>query len=144
MGLNDAYSPARSNILMINPLPSASVAYFLIMRDKKQKEVAIQSYFLANSASYFVTNHKLAETNDSRGKRNNLICSRCKKPGYTVDKCFRIIGFTPDFKFTRSKKSTRNVRSNAIVVLREGDDEPMQENSLGINQLSKEQFPQLI
>ncbi|KAH0750728.1 hypothetical protein KY290_029960 [Solanum tuberosum] len=112
MGLNDAYSPARCNILMINPLPS----------DEKQREVAIQSHFLANSASYLATNQKIIGTSDLRGRKTNLFCSHCKKPGHTVDKCYKIVGFPSNFKFTRSKRITGNVRSNVIVAPGEGDD----------------------
>ncbi|KAH0665181.1 hypothetical protein KY285_026387 [Solanum tuberosum] len=87
MGLNDAYSPARCNILMINPLPS-----------------------------------KIIGTSDLRGRKTNLFCSHCKKPGHTVDKCYKIVGFPSNFKFTRSKRITGNVRSNVIVAPGEGDD----------------------
>ncbi|XP_070029595.1 uncharacterized protein [Nicotiana sylvestris] len=38
------------------------------------------------------------------GKKNKLICSYCKKPGHTVEKCYRIIGFPADFKFTKNKR----------------------------------------
>jgi len=122
MGLNDAYSPARCNILMINPLPSVSLAYSLIMQDEKQREVAIQSHFPANSASYLATNQKIIGTSDLRGKKTDLLCSHCKKPGHTVDKCYKIVGFPSNFKFTRSKRITGNVRSNVIVAPGEGDD----------------------
>jgi len=106
--------------------------------------VAIQSHFPANSASYLATNQKIIGTSDLRGKKTDLLCSHCKKPGHTVDKCYRIVGFPSDFKFTRFKKITGNVRSNAIAASEEGDDELVQENSSGMNQLSKEKFSQLI
>ncbi|KAH0729540.1 hypothetical protein KY289_000728 [Solanum tuberosum] len=79
MGLNDAYSPARSNILMINPFPSVSLEYSLIMRDEKQREVDIQSHFFRKSASYLATNHKIVGTSDLKGRMTNLLCSHCKK-----------------------------------------------------------------
>ncbi|KAH0771720.1 hypothetical protein KY290_015701 [Solanum tuberosum] len=129
MGLNNAYSPVRSNILMINPLPSVSLAYSLIMQDEKQ---------MGGGHS------KIIGTSDLRGRKTDLLCSHCKKLGHTVDKCYRIVGFPSNFKFTRSKKITGNVRSNVIAAPGEGDDELVQENSSGMNQLSKEQFSQLI
>lgn len=129
---------------MINPLPSVSLAYSLIVQDEKQREVAIQSHFPLNSASYLATNHKFVKTSDPRGRKTNLMCSHCKKPGHTVDKCYRIVGFPPVFKFARTKKPTGNVRRNATIIPREGSDELIQENFSGINQLSKKQFSQLI
>lgn len=39
MGLNDTYSQA-SQILLMNPLPSVSVAYSMVISDENQKSVA--------------------------------------------------------------------------------------------------------
>lgn len=52
MGLNDAYSSVRSNILMISPLPSVNQAYSLLIQDEKQREIhtfqhPIESAFMA-------------------------------------------------------------------------------------------------
>lgn len=38
MGLNDTYSQARGNILMINPLPNINLAYSLILQDEHHQE----------------------------------------------------------------------------------------------------------
>lgn len=102
MGLNDTYSPARSNILMITPLPSVSLAYSLIMQDEKQRKVAVNSHFSGNSVSFLATNHSSTPQNDLRSKK--LVCSHCKKPGHSIDKCYRIIGFPVEFKFTRTTR----------------------------------------
>lgn len=45
MGLNDTYSPARSNICMITSLPSASLANSLILQDEKQRELSVNLHF---------------------------------------------------------------------------------------------------
>lgn len=102
--------------------------------------MAIHSHFPANSASYLATGNRFAGTGDPRAKKSNLICSHCKKPGHTVDKCYRIIGFPSDFKFTKSKKIPGNVRSNIIVGSGEGTNDIGLENNSQLNQLSKEQF----
>ncbi|XP_049390256.1 uncharacterized protein LOC125854717 [Solanum stenotomum] len=38
MGLNETYAPARSNILMIKPLPNLNHAYSLLLQDENQRE----------------------------------------------------------------------------------------------------------
>nr|XP_009787368.1 PREDICTED: uncharacterized protein LOC104235332 [Nicotiana sylvestris] len=48
--------------------------------------------------------------NDS--KRVSTICGYCKKPGHTIDKCYRIHGFLTDFKFTRQKKFQGPIQAN--------------------------------
>lgn len=57
-----------------------------------------------------------------------------------MDKCYRIIGFPSDFKFTRSKRVQGNVRSNIIFGAQEADDQPTMETNTGTNQLTKDQF----
>ncbi|XP_075074682.1 uncharacterized protein LOC107767956 [Nicotiana tabacum] len=33
-----------------------------------------------------------------------LSCKYCKKPGHTIEKCYKLHGFPPNFKFTKGKK----------------------------------------
>lgn len=44
-----------------------------------------------------------------------MICSHCKKPGHSVEKCYRIIDFPDDFKFTKNKKFQVGIKSTAIL-----------------------------
>jgi len=37
-------------------------------------------------------------------KKTSLVCNYCKKIGHTIDHCYKIHGFSSDFKFTKSKK----------------------------------------
>ncbi|XP_019225848.1 PREDICTED: uncharacterized protein LOC109207393 [Nicotiana attenuata] len=41
----------------------------------------------------------------------NLFYRYCKKNGHSIDKCFKLHGFPPDFKFTKRKK----IAANAIL-----------------------------
>ncbi|KAI4351256.1 hypothetical protein L6164_005632 [Bauhinia variegata] len=45
-------------------------------------------------------------------KRPNVICNYNKKPGHTKNKCYRMNGFPPDFKFTKGRKFLGSVQSN--------------------------------
>lgn len=54
MGLNGAYSGIRSNILMMDPLPTMGHAYFLLIEDEKQKEIHVASY--PSEAAFLVSN----------------------------------------------------------------------------------------
>ncbi|XP_075091857.1 uncharacterized protein LOC142172007 [Nicotiana tabacum] len=98
MGLNDTYSPFK-------------------MRDTGKAYVNPQ--FLGDSSSFLATHQNISgqksQSSDSKGKKNNLICSHCKKPGHSVDKCYRIIGFPSDFKFTKTPKFHGSVKGNAVL-----------------------------
>lgn len=52
IGLNETYAQAKSNILMINPLPSVNHAYSLLMQGENQREVDVTSQFLGDGSSF--------------------------------------------------------------------------------------------
>lgn len=54
--------------------------------------------------------HKSKGRNNYEGKKN-VICSLCKKFGHCADKCYIIVDFPKDFKFTKGKSVASNVVS---------------------------------
>ncbi|XP_070014482.1 uncharacterized protein [Nicotiana sylvestris] len=56
MGLNEAYSSVKSSILMMDPLPTVSHAYSLLIQDEKQREVHVAAR--PSEATFLVTNQK--------------------------------------------------------------------------------------
>ncbi|XP_059295423.1 uncharacterized protein LOC132048752 [Lycium ferocissimum] len=57
MGLNDVYSQARGNILMLNPLPGINQAYSLLLQDENQREVYVNPQYSPNSSSFMARNY---------------------------------------------------------------------------------------
>ncbi|XP_059290878.1 uncharacterized protein LOC132044419 [Lycium ferocissimum] len=121
MGLNDVFIGVRSNILLSSPLPSIGQAYSLVVQDEKQREIhATPSY--PGEPSFTATNQQGGRRfNDYRiqkptfdSKKNNLICGYCKKPGHSIDKCYRLHGFPSDFKFTRPRKLQATTQVNNV------------------------------
>ncbi|XP_047264739.1 uncharacterized protein LOC124896911 [Capsicum annuum] len=120
MGLNNTYSSVRSNILMISPLPSVNQAYSLLLQDGKQREIYVSKYpiestFLA--ANQQGENQKNNRPNNkfkgySEEKKNNMFCNYCKKLGHTIDHCYRLKGFPPNFKFTKPRRFQGGSSSN--------------------------------
>ncbi|XP_019252681.1 PREDICTED: uncharacterized protein LOC109231477 [Nicotiana attenuata] len=53
-GLNDVYSHARGNILMMNPLPGIDFAYSLLLQDENQIERYARPQFNADVSSFMV------------------------------------------------------------------------------------------
>lgn len=120
MGLNDIYAAGKSNILMLSPLPSVNHAYSLLMQDEKQREIYMNSHYPGNSATFLATNQNAlgqkSRYQESKQKKTTLVCSNCKKPGHSVGKYYRIIGFPNDFKLTKTKKFQGNVKSNVVFM----------------------------
>jgi len=54
MGLNEAYAPARSSILMIKPLPNLNHAYSLLLQDENQRESYVNAHIPTGSSSFMV------------------------------------------------------------------------------------------
>ncbi|XP_060212306.1 uncharacterized protein LOC132639947 [Lycium barbarum] len=168
MGLNDVYAPGRSNILMMSPLPSVNLAYSLLMQDEKQRESFMNTHFPGNSSSFMAAQQnpminanssvpansnsfmasqqypimQRTSNSDFRGKKNNLVCSNCKKSGHSVDKCYRIIGFPGDFKFTKSTKNQGAVKGNAAMTTPGQNGGETSQG--GNNSISQDQFLQMM
>lgn len=139
MGLNDTYASIRSKILMISPLPNVNVAYSLLIQEEKQRKVYGNPTSLLIPPPTYLAAHQYASGSrppghEYKGKKNNLVCSYCKKLGHSVDKCYRIVGFHADFKFTKNQnqKFQVGIKSNAVLgtpnaqhtVFMEGNENP--------------------
>jgi len=122
MGLNEVYTVIRGSILMMNPLPSMAQAFALLVQEEKQREFKPHSQMFAegssmnssmNVGSSSSSGGRLASTNtgsssSSGGRmfrtnyssnnypannRSRPFCELCRRPGHTVDKCYKIHGY---------------------------------------------------
>ncbi|XP_019231005.1 PREDICTED: uncharacterized protein LOC109211871 [Nicotiana attenuata] len=133
MGLNETYGLARSNILMVKPLPSVNQAYSLLMQDENQREIHVNPQFPTDGASFMVKNqgpqsyqisaapHPPQQKNGNtgykgnfayKGKKNTQMCSYCKMTNHTIENCYRLVGFPADFKFTKNKRLQNSPKGN--------------------------------
>ncbi|XP_060181475.1 uncharacterized protein LOC132611085 [Lycium barbarum] len=124
-GLNDVYAAVRSNILMMSPLPNVNHAYSLLIQDEKQREAYVNPNFPGDTSSFLATHQNFsgqrynntdfrARKNNNNNYNSNLFCTNCKKSGHSIAKCYRIIGYPPDFKFTKGSKSQPNNKGNSM------------------------------
>ncbi|VFQ81596.1 unnamed protein product [Cuscuta campestris] len=102
MGLNSDYNTIRGNILVMRPLPSVSTAYGMIIHEEKQREIQGNTQFMPEHAS--LNANSQASYKGKYDDKRNLTCEHCKKRGHTANKCYRIVGFPKDFRFTKSKR----------------------------------------
>ncbi|KAH0743584.1 hypothetical protein KY290_031577 [Solanum tuberosum] len=140
MGLNEVYTVIRGSILMMNPLPSMAQAFALLVQEEKQREFKPHSQMFAgnssmnssmNVGSSSSSGGKLASTNtgsssSSGGRmfrtnyssnnypannRSRPFCEHCRRPGHTVDKCYKIHGY-PNQGNTSSGQNFNQQRCN--------------------------------
>jgi len=94
MGLNGSYTAIRGSILMMTPFPSMSQVYSLLAQEERQRQVRTEPQFLGDNASFTAgTTKPIAVQRRPDNKRSNLFCEHCKKPGHTVDRCYKIHGY---------------------------------------------------
>ncbi|XP_018624406.2 uncharacterized protein [Nicotiana tomentosiformis] len=118
MGLNDVYVQTRSNIFMIKPFSSVNTVFsILLLSDEKQRHVSTSPRFLPTSVSFNARVSKQGfPSRINFDAQRPLTCKYCKKPGHTLDKCYKLHGYPPNFKFTKgpdSRKTTAHVEVNS-------------------------------
>ncbi|XP_059309926.1 uncharacterized protein LOC132061067 [Lycium ferocissimum] len=136
MGVNDTFIGVRSNILLSSPLPTIGQAYSLVIQDEKQREIHATPTYPGESLSCMVNNHTPRKFNENKNqkavydsKTNTVFCNYCKKPGHTIDKCYKIHGFPTDFKFTKAKRFQNGVQSNNVFSSGDENEQPSRGNN---------------
>ncbi|KAK1411971.1 hypothetical protein QVD17_32863 [Tagetes erecta] len=112
MGLDDTYQPIRTNILSKEPLPSVKNAFAMISAEESHRESNASHLNLKTQAAAF--NSKLTEISKRKipTKPQPLKCTHCNLTGHTIDKCFEIVGYPPNYK-KKTNTQRAQAKSNA-------------------------------
>ncbi|KAK1425214.1 hypothetical protein QVD17_20561 [Tagetes erecta] len=110
MGLDDIYQPLRTIILSKEPLPTVKVAFAIISAEESHRQSNISQ--IKSQATAF--NSKFSESSKRKipTKPQTLKCTHCNLTGHTIDKCFEIIGYPPNYK-KKPNLQRAQARSNA-------------------------------
>ena len=114
MGLNETYTHVRGNILMINPTPSLSQVYSLLVQEERQRQVKSSAQFQGEAASFnasTVTYNQITGQRKPEGRRSQLFCTHCKRTGHTIEKCYKIHGYPGPNKQGGRPKNFRNANN---------------------------------
>ena len=107
-GLNECYSQVKTQILMMEPVPSVDKTFSLVIQEERQKSSnahvipSIESTALAvknqvfNQGSFPSGNNgKILKGNVGKGRP---MCSYCGKVGHVKEKCYKLVGFPSGYK----------------------------------------------
>lgn len=86
-GVNEVYGPQRSQLLMLNPLPSVEVAVAVLQQEEAQRSL-LSSVLpdLELSAMY-------SKSVPASQPEKPLLCSACNVKGHSKERCWTVIGY---------------------------------------------------
>ena len=104
MGLNESYSGARGQILLMNPLPSVRQAYASVVQEEKQRELGAAVTIPSNTAAMAVRGNynmsKGRQSNQVHGNQSNnsrnkepFQCTYCGDMYHRKATCYKLIGY---------------------------------------------------
>lgn len=153
MKLSDRFANVRANILMQQPLPSLSNAFRMFSQEERHQEISHPNQgtetlaFMADSKKNFQKgwnagkgggNFSAANSSTVGFKKGgNFFCTHCKIAGHTVDRCFKIHGYPPNFKF-KDRKVAATTYSGSDISDNKND------NKTDSTNISVAQFQQLM
>ena len=84
----------------MEPTPSISRAFFLLLQEEQQRVIASLSPTAVNSLAIVIATsaNNSKSTSTHKKRKNRPVCTHCKIPGHTVDKYYKIHGYPPEYK----------------------------------------------
>lgn len=95
-GLNENFAPCKSQILMMDPIPSIDRAFSIVIQYERQNHLCLE-----HDEDQAVINAVDGRKSYGRGQGSfsNKMCTYCGKSGHTVETCYRKNGYPLGFKF---------------------------------------------
>ena len=120
MKLNDNYSVIRGNILMLNPLPNVTQVYRMISQEEHHKEFSTSQSQNSSDALAFAAERSSGAKYPNKnvpGKKQNqkptYYCTHCKMTGHSIERCFKVHGYPPNFKPKEKRVAALSLNSSS-------------------------------
>ncbi|KAB5524389.1 hypothetical protein DKX38_022138 [Salix brachista] len=164
MGLNDQYTNARDQIMLMEPLPSINKVFSLIQQQEQHHQLTNNtpsSEFMALASKYVNAPFKIGGRNFARkessycqhchtqghtlencykaGNAEPPVCSHCNVSGHLIEKCYKIHGYSPGHKLYRGKVA--GSFANQVAVSTSPNREEVSEEKMAF---TKEQYLHLM
>lgn len=110
MGLNDSYESIKGQIILISPIPSLDKTFSMILQDERQRQAQTLVLPIAEPSAFAVVNNQ-----PKRREKPKVTFQHCGKVGHIREKCYRLIGFPPNFKFTKSKLDYSSSNNSSLT-----------------------------
>ena len=107
-GLNGCYSQVKTQILMMEPLPSIDKTFSLVIPEERQRSSSFNANPSIESTTITVKNQVFNQVSTSSGNNGKnfkgnfgkvrLVCYYCGKVRHIKEKCYKLVGFSPGCK----------------------------------------------
>ncbi|XP_062104149.1 uncharacterized protein LOC133815310 [Humulus lupulus] len=104
-GLNESFHAVRAQILLIDPFPSLSKVFSMIIQEENQRRLRP-----SHNTSFIAAIPPSIPPSTSRTKKMRPTCSHCLKPGHLKEKCFFLHGFPPGYGDRRKSDSVKTIK----------------------------------
>ncbi|KAL0402463.1 UNVERIFIED_CONTAM: hypothetical protein Slati_4276200 [Sesamum latifolium] len=132
MGLSEPYDSIRSQILVLDPLPSVNKAYSMVLRVERQRRVNPEyadvgdnnAMSTRNMEYKFNTGQKTFQKRRNILDKKHMICEHCTKPGHNKETCFKLHGVPEWYRDLneQKKRGMVNSRVNAVTEAQMSED----------------------
>ena len=113
MGLNETYTTVRGQILLMDLIPSLGKVFSLLLQDEKQRKVGkkntIESFALAVKANG-------SSKSFNKAKFGRPQCTHCGVLGHVADKCYKLHGYLPGYKFKNKGSQATSFANNVVAT----------------------------
>lgn len=117
-GLYDNFPVVRSQILLMEPLPSMNIIFSMVLQHERQGNFASteKSHALINVVGYKKPYVKYNSYTNPSTTSKSKVFTRCGRTGHTIDVCYKKHGFPPHFgkaSMTNNKATTEGEDNNS-------------------------------
>jgi hypothetical protein len=130
MGLNESFLHVKGQISLMDPLSPINKVFSLVVQHECQKEISgslssmshntvtliakASSPSQPESSWHAAGNYTRYDKSSSSFRKDRPTYRHCGVYGHNMDKCYRLHGFLPDFKFTKGKNEVDTHSANQV------------------------------
>jgi len=129
-GLNDEYSQVRSQVMIMDPMPSIVKTFSMILQHERefvgnlpssvsQDSIAFSFQSTDSSKHYTFTKPNTGMSKNSNlGKsshKNTKFCEKCKKTNHTIETCYWRTGFPAGYQKSGRTNSSATIASASLA-----------------------------
>ncbi|KAL2253435.1 UNVERIFIED_CONTAM: Retrovirus-related Pol polyprotein from transposon RE1 [Sesamum indicum] len=114
VGLNTVYDQARNQILLLEPLPSVTKAYSMLIRMEKQMQMNVSGFEMNSGAAFQVKTQGFKKK--AFVDKRHVFCEHCQRTGHSKDTCFKLHGVPDWYKEMNDSRRKTGGRGRGFVA----------------------------